>query len=99
MRAKQRQLLFRTLSVSPSRTLPFFLLRSQGSIAAAGWHFSYFFSDPAKFVSKLESFSHQEYNTEGVKADIEANIDLILSSGRDLFKRADDGSNAPVYPP
>lgn len=50
----------------------------------AGWHFSYL-GDKSRIIRKIESFSHQEFNTEKFKSELD--IDEILRQGKDLFDR------------
>lgn len=64
-------------------------IRNEGQmpiIENAGWHFSYLGGEDA-IINKIESFSHQELNTEGVK-----NFDKIkrcVDLGLDPFDRRD----------
>ena len=55
-----------------------------GYIANAGWHCSYF-ETIGNIVRKIESFSHQEHNTEGIKTP--AYIAHCMDNGVDLFAR------------
>ena len=55
-----------------------------GYIANAGWHCSYMESID-NIVRKIESFSHQEHNTEGIKS--RAYIAECMGNGTDLFAR------------
>lgn len=59
----------------------------ESSSIYGGWHFSYLFgNDILKYVSKIKSFSHQEYNTAYY-----LNPDRIrkcFSRGIDIFERA-----------
>ena len=55
-----------------------------GYIANAGWHCSYFESI-GNIIRKIESFSHQEHNTEGIKTP--AYIEECMNKGIDLFAR------------
>lgn len=50
----------------------------------AGWHFSYL-GDKSRIIRKIESFSHQEFNTDKFKSELD--IDDILRQGKDLFNR------------
>lgn len=51
-------------------------------IKNAGWHFSYLGGEE-QIKYKLESFSHQEFNNEGIKK----NIQDSLNNNKDLFGR------------
>jgi beta-1,4-mannosyl-glycoprotein beta-1,4-N-acetylglucosaminyltransferase len=51
-------------------------------IQNAGWHFSYLGGEE-QIKYKLESFSHQEFNNDGIKQ----NIQNSLNDNRDLFGR------------
>ena len=53
-------------------------------IPNAGWHCSYF-ETIENIVRKIESFSHQEHNTEGLKSP--AHIGMCMKNGIDLFAR------------
>ena len=49
-----------------------------------GWHFSYFMS-PEQIADKIQSFSHQEYNTEYIRdAD---RIRAMIQQKKDIFER------------
>jgi beta-1,4-mannosyl-glycoprotein beta-1,4-N-acetylglucosaminyltransferase len=52
-------------------------------IARGGWHFSYFGGHDA-IKTKIQSFSHQEFNTP----EILANIEQHIKNGDDLFGRS-----------
>ncbi|SHK28703.1 glycosyltransferase family 17 protein [Epilithonimonas mollis] len=52
-----------------------------------GWHFSYLFGfDISRYVEKIESFSHQEYNTAFFKNPKRIYNNLLVQ--RDLFNRS-----------
>ena len=57
-----------------------------GCISNAGWHCS-FFESVENIIRKVESFSHQEHNTESVKS-LE-HIRWCIENGIDLFSRGD----------
>ena len=51
-----------------------------------GWHFSYFFGyEIDRYVNKIKSFSHQEYNNPHI-LDIKR-IKTVLTYGIDFFER------------
>lgn len=51
-----------------------------------GWHFSYLFGfDIKSYQTKIQSFSHQEYNTEEYLN--ESRIQKVIKAGIDLFER------------
>lgn len=52
----------------------------------AGWHFSYFMSE-FKVIKKIQSFSHQEFNTFDFLKNL--NIKKTIESKGDLFGRQD----------
>jgi beta-1,4-mannosyl-glycoprotein beta-1,4-N-acetylglucosaminyltransferase len=56
------------------------------SIAAAGWHFSYFMSVP-DLQRKLKSFAHRECDQDSWKTT--QHIKECLKTGKDLFERGD----------
>lgn len=55
-----------------------------GVIANGGWHMSYFFS-PEGIKQKIESFAHQEYNTDEYKG--EEHISKCISEKKDVYGR------------
>jgi beta-1,4-mannosyl-glycoprotein beta-1,4-N-acetylglucosaminyltransferase len=57
-------------------------VKSQIILEGAGWHFS-FFGGINKVKSKIEDYSHQEFNNKKIISKIESN----LIHGRDLFNR------------
>jgi beta-1,4-mannosyl-glycoprotein beta-1,4-N-acetylglucosaminyltransferase len=57
---------------------------SENNFNSGGWHFSYF-GDVDYIVDKINSFSHQEYNSEEYK-DIDR-IKHAISTGTDVFFR------------
>ncbi len=61
-------------------------------IKNAGWHLSYF-GDPSYIREKIESFSHQEYNTS--EFTNEQHIRACLDNGLDLFKRGTESLCPP----
>lgn len=60
------------------------LIGQQDDYTSGGWHFSYF-GDIDYIVNKLNSFSHQEYNTDYYKD--KERIRTLIESGKDLFSR------------
>lgn len=57
------------------------------ALERGGWHFSYFMS-PQQISDKINSFSHQEYNTDYMRS--EERIAEMIAQKRDVFER-DEG--------
>jgi beta-1,4-mannosyl-glycoprotein beta-1,4-N-acetylglucosaminyltransferase len=55
-------------------------------ISNAGYHFTYLGNAEA-VKTKVESFSHQEFNVPVVKDNIEWSIRNAIATGRDLYGR------------
>jgi len=51
-------------------------------IEDGGWHFSYL-GGTQKIIEKIESYSHQEYNNDKIKKNIESRVE----KGEDIFER------------
>jgi beta-1,4-mannosyl-glycoprotein beta-1,4-N-acetylglucosaminyltransferase len=58
------------------------LRETEYSLPNLGWHFS-FLGGIEKIKQKIEAFSHQEYNNDSIKSNIEENV----KSGNDIFGR------------
>ncbi len=78
--------IFCTLEVARGKGIPAMRNRRKVWIPLdnSGWHLSYF-GDPGYIRDKIESFSHQEYNTPEF-TDVR-HIRECIDSGLDLFKR------------
>lgn len=55
-------------------------------IPDSGWHFTSI-GDTNSVRTKLESFSHQEFNTDSIKNALESNIKNAVKIGKDLYGR------------
>lgn len=55
-------------------------------VSNAGWHFSYL-GGAESIIQKIESFSHQEFNTPEIKSA--ERIRAAIETGKDLFGRDD----------
>lgn len=62
-------------------------LSDPNDYTSGGWHFSYF-GDVDYIISKIESFSHQEYNTSIYKNP--ETIKKLIEEGKDLFFRGSE---------
>lgn len=60
------------------------LIGKNNDYTSGGWHFSYF-GDADYIISKIESFSHQEYNNDKYKN--KEKILKLIENGEDLFFR------------
>lgn len=60
------------------------LIGTHGDYNSGGWHFSYF-GDVEYIISKIQSFSHQEYNNE--KYTNPETIKQLILNKKDLFFR------------
>jgi beta-1,4-mannosyl-glycoprotein beta-1,4-N-acetylglucosaminyltransferase len=81
-------------------TMATFLAHPPQSLALlpdAAWHFSYFLNTEQDFIDKLNSFSHQEFNTDAIKSTIVRNLNDVRKRGKDLFGRS--GGDDMVYHP
>ena len=65
----------------------------------SGWHFSYLSGKNPKIIKeKLESFAHQEFNSESIKSKIEENIlNLTDLFGRNLKITQESLEDLPKY--
>lgn len=60
-----------------------------------GWHFSYLFGDQiGKYVSKVRSFAHQEYNRPYYR--LNSRIRYCVANQMDLFERNMDFRRVPI---
>jgi len=68
-----------------------------------GWHFSYF-GNPARIITKLQNFAHQEFNKDQYKNS--TRIKDLIHQKRDLFGRKntilehiklESNSNLPIH--
>tara|TARA_B110000211_G_scaffold11520_1_gene12121 strand:- start:5080 stop:5964 length:885 start_codon:yes stop_codon:yes gene_type:complete len=59
------------------------------AILEGGWHLS-FFMTPEKIIEKLESYAHQEFNTDEIK-DPEK-IRRLITEGKDLFPEREESN-------
>ena len=62
-------------------------LGENGDYNTGGWHYSYF-GDIDYIINKIQSFSHQEYNSETYKNP--ETIKKLIEEGKDLFFRGDE---------
>lgn len=77
---------FRELSVCELR------MRRRGlMVQDGGWHFT-FMGDINRVKQKIESYSHQEFNNDAVKMNLEKNIDNL----KDIFGRNTTYSIVPI---
>jgi beta-1,4-mannosyl-glycoprotein beta-1,4-N-acetylglucosaminyltransferase len=70
--------LLKTMKVNQMR-----MIRNNNDVVEnGGWHFSYLGGE-SQIKEKIEAYSHQEFNNDGVKNSIKTNVDNC----KDLFGR------------
>lgn len=62
------------------------MFKTGNHVKNAGWHFTYM-GGAEEIINKLGAFSHQEYNTDSIKANVPYLLDNCVKLGTDILGR------------